>query len=159
MLAFEATRSLGSGVCMVVSLKGDTPQGGIGRKSNRRCAGPIRRLWTCKNGTRPKAAQWPQEAASGDGSNSADDGAVSHRSRPEAAGRGAGSERKWAVVDPTPLKPSTPPLASGERDSPLATPLQKRKTALAGRLSLQQSGGKGTRTPDLIHAMDALYQN
>ena len=21
------------------------------------------------------------------------------------------------------------------------------------------SGGKGTRTPDLIHAMDALYQN
>ena len=22
-----------------------------------------------------------------------------------------------------------------------------------------ESGGKGTRTPDLIHAMDALYQN
>ncbi len=33
------------------------------------------------------------------------------------------------------------------------------KTALTGRFSLPESGGKGTRTPDLFHAMEALYQN
>lgn len=33
---------------------------------------------------------------------------------------------------------------------------EKRPIGAVFRLT---SGGKGTRTPDLIHAMDALYQN
>lgn len=43
---------------------------------------------------------------------------------------------------------------SGSRRRTRADPRSSRDAA-----ALPESGGKGTRTPDLIHAMDALYQN